>query len=439
MSHSKLVNFPTRRNASLSGLHRDPPSKRRERLIEAGWLEPTDAQTVSSACGFGEACADSMVENVIGIHGLPLAVATNFIINGRPRILPMAVEEPSIVAACSYAARIVSAGGGFSVEADPPIIAAQIQLKHISDLAAAMSRLNQNSEEIVRRANNLIPRMVQRGGGAKDTEVRILDAGMLCVHIHVDCRDAMGANTVNTVAEGLSPFLCELAGAQPGLRILSNYCDRRRVRVRVSIPCEALASEALPDGERVRDGIVEAQTFAELDPYRAVTHNKGVMNGLDAVLVACGNDWRAVESGAHAWAARTGQYRPLTTWTVSSSGDLEGSLELPLAASIVGGAAGVHPGVQLALRMAQATSATDLAGLAASAGLASNLAALKALSTEGIQRGHMALHARRLAAEAGASGEWVDLVAAQLAHEKVFRAERATQVLNELRAQRSLP
>jgi hydroxymethylglutaryl-CoA reductase len=254
------------------------------------------------------------------------------------------------------------------------------------------------------------------------------------VHVLVDCQDAMGANLVNTVAEEVAPLLAERTGAKVGLRILTNLCDRRKVTVGVRVPADALRSSNHPDGAAVRDGVVAAQRFAELDPYRATTHNKGVMNGVDAVLLACGNDWRAVEAGAHAYAARNGRYEPLTRWWAAEDGALAGELTMPLAASTVGGAARNHRGVALSLRMARMERAADLAAIAGAAGLASNLAALRALSTDGIQRGHMALHARRIAAEVGADGDLVDAVAARLSAERTYRPERAAAILADLRA-----
>jgi hydroxymethylglutaryl-CoA reductase len=262
----------------------------------------------------------------------------------------------------------------------------------------------------------------------------VLEATTLVVHLHVDTRDAMGANLVNGVAEALAPRLASLSGGRVGLRILTNLADRRKVYVRCRVPAAALASEAFPDGDAVLRAVLEAHRFAELDRYRAVTHNKGVMNGVDAVLVACGNDWRAVEAGAHAWAARSGVYRPLTRWSRGADGALEGELVMPLATSTVGGAARTHPGVQRVLRLADVRGAVDLALLAGAAGLATNLAALRALSTEGIQKGHMALHARRVAAEAGAKGELVEIVAQRLARERVYRPERAREILEAERA-----
>jgi hydroxymethylglutaryl-CoA reductase len=432
MSDHKVKRLEVRRSSRLSGFYRQSPERRRARLVEARWLAPEEARSFAGVGGFDEACADAMVENVIGLHGLPLGVALNFTVDGRERLVPMAVEEPSIIAAASYAARLCSEAGGFTVEAQPPITTAQVELRDVPSVEGARAVLSDQAPGLLALANGLMPGMCARGGGARELEVRVLDATTLVVHLHVDTRDAMGANLVNSLAEDLAPRLAELSGGRVGLRILTNLADRRKVRVRARVPSRALASEAFPDGEAVRDAILEAQRFAERDVYRAVTHNKGVMNGVDAVLVACGNDWRAVEAGAHAYAARSGTYRPLTSWWKGPEGELDGELELPLATSTVGGAARTHPGVRRALRLAGVTGAVDLAGLAAAAGLATNLSALKALSTEGIQRGHMALHARRVAAEAGASGELVQRVADRLSSERVYRPERAREILAEV-------
>ena len=431
MSDDKVQTLNVKRSSRLSGFYRQTPQSRRTRLVESRWLAPEEAEACAGLGGFDESCADAMVENVIGLHGLPLGVALNFVVNGQDRLLPMSVEEPSIIAAASYAARLCAEGGGFSVAWDAPITTAQVQLLDVPALTAAGSMLRARSAELLAEANGCLGAMCARGGGARELEVRVLDATTLVVHVHVDTRDAMGANLVNGLAERMAPRLAELTGGRVGLKILTNLADRRKVYVRATVPASALASEGFPDGTAVRDAILEAQLFAEMDPYRAVTHNKGVMNGVDAVLVACGNDWRAVEAGAHAYAARSGVYRPLTAWKQGPAGELVGLLEMPLATSTVGGAARTHPGVQRALKLARVTSAVDLAGMAAAAGLATNLAALKALSTEGIQKGHMALHARRVAAEAGAQGELVTIVAERLARERVYRPERAREILAE--------
>ncbi|MBZ4415462.1 hydroxymethylglutaryl-CoA reductase, degradative [Myxococcus sp. RHSTA-1-4] len=429
MSDDRVKTLQVKRTSRLSGFYRQSPERRRARLVEARWVAPDEVESLAGLAGFDEACADAMVENVIGIHGLPLGVALNFVVDGRERLVPMAVEEPSIIAAASYAARLCAEAGGFTVEADPPITTAQVELLDVPSLEEARAALHAHRAFLLAEADALIPAMCERGGGTREIEVRVLDATTLVVHLHIDTRDAMGANCVNSVAEGMAPRLAELTGARPGLKILTNLADRRKVRVRARVPASALVSEGFPDGGAVRDGILAAHRFAELDPYRAVTHNKGVMNGVDAVLVACGNDWRAVEAGAHAWAARSGTYGPLTTWRAGGDGVLEGELFMPLATSTAGGAARTHPGVKRALKLAGVSGALDLAGLAGAAGLATNLAALKALSTEGIQKGHMALHARRVAAEAGAYGELIEIVAERLSRERVYRPERAREIL----------
>jgi hydroxymethylglutaryl-CoA reductase len=429
MSDDKVRALEVKRSSRLTGFYQQSPERRRARLVESRWLAPEDAEACEGLGGFDEACADAMVENVIGLHGLPLGVALNFVVNGKDRLLPMAVEEPSIIAAASYAARLCSEGGGFTVVADPPITTAQIELLEVRSLEQAIAELRTHAPELLEVANALMPAMCARGGGARELEVRTVDATTLVVHLHVDTRDAMGANLVNSLAEDLAPRLAALTGSRAGLKILTNLADRRKVKVSTRVPARALSSERFPDGGMVRDGVLAAQRFAELDVYRAVTHNKGVMNGVDAVLVAFGNDWRAVEAGAHAYAARQGVYRPLTSWWRGPEGELCGELELPLATSTVGGAARSHPGVRRSLKLAGVTEAVDLAGLAAAAGLATNLAALRALSTDGIQKGHMALHARRVAAEAGAQGELVGIIADRLSRERVYRPERAREIL----------
>jgi hydroxymethylglutaryl-CoA reductase len=351
--------------------------------------------------------------------------------NGRDHLAPMVVEEPSVVAAASNAARIVRSGGGFEAEADAPIMISQIQLDEVPEPERACEAIRAHTDELLAMADAAVPGLVKRGGGARGLEVRNLGEGMVVVHVHVDCRDAMGANLVNTVAEQLSLRVQELAGGVIGLRILSNLCDQRKVRVRARIPASALAFDGYP-GEAVRDGIVRASRFAELDPYRAATHNKGIMNGIDAAVIATGNDWRAVEAGAHAYAARNGRYEPLCTWRRGDDGSLVGYLELPLSLGIVGGPARVHPAARFGIRAANIESATELAMLIACVGVASNLAALRALATDGIQRGHMALHARSVAIAAGARGELVERVAAAIHHAGTVTLESAQRVLGEL-------
>ncbi len=387
-----------------------------------------------------EATANHMVENVISVYGLPLGVALNFQVNGRDVLVPMCVEEPSVIAAASNAAKMIREGGGFRAEADEPIMISQVQLTDVPDPEAARRAIDAHADEIIEIANAAYPNLLARGGGTRGVEARILEGataltgGMLAVHLYIDCRDAMGANLVNTIAEAVAPRLAELAAGQVGLRILSNLCDRRCVRVTARIPAAALRS-ANHTGEQVRDGIVSASRFAELDPYRAATHNKGIMNGVDAVVMATGNDWRGVEAGAHAFASRLGKgggYGPLCTWRVGEDGALEGRIELPLAVGTVGGTLRVHPGARLALEILGVQHADQLGMVMAAAGMASNLAALRALATDGIQRGHMSMHARTVALHVGATGELVERVASELAALGDVRADVAAQILARL-------
>jgi len=400
-------------NSRLPGFYKLSVEERRRVAAQALGVDVADLSRALSSGGMDCATADKSVENVIGMYSLPFALGLNVQLNGRDYLAPMVVEEPSVVAAASNAARIVRAGGGFHAETDAPIMIAQVQLDDVRDVAAATAALLAETETILAEANAAVPGLVVRGGGARAIEVRDLGDGMLVVHVLVDCRDAMGANLVNTIAEEVAPRIAHLAGGRIGLRILSNLADRRCVRVTASIPVEALAFEGR-SGESVRDGIVRASRFAEKDPYRAATHNKGVMNGIDAVVIATGNDWRAVEAGAHAYAARNGKYEPLCTWRIGDDGSLVGELAMPLSLGIVGGSIRIHGGARLGLEMSGVQSASELAMLVGCVGMASNLAALRALATDGIQRGHMLLHARTVAIAVGARGEQVEHVAAEI-------------------------
>lgn len=404
----------------LPGFYKLPLSERRRIAAE---VLGVDLQTLEAAVGLGgmdAPRADKMIENVVGIYAMPFALGLNVQMNGRDYLVPMVVEEPSVVAAASNAAKIIRKGGGFEAEVDPPIMIAQVQLDLVPDPEAARARILDARDELLALADRAVPNLIERGGGARGVEVRDLADGWLVVHILVDCRDAMGANLVNTVAEQLSPRLVALSGGRQGLRILSNLSDRRNVKVRCAIPPASLAFDRYR-GDDVRDRIVRASEFAERDPYRASTHNKGIMNGIDPVVIATGNDWRAVEAGAHAYAARDGQYRPLCTWRRGDDGTLVGDLEVPLALGTVGGTLRVHDGARFGLQVAGVESAQELAALAACAGVASNLASLRALATDGIQRGHMALHARTVAIAAGAQGAQVEVVA-----DAIVRAGRVT-------------
>lgn len=380
--------------------------------------------------------ADGMVENVIGTFELPLGVATNFTINGRDHLVPMAVEEPSVVAAASYMARIARDCGGFGASTTAPLMRAQVQILGVTDPEAARLRILAASDELIAAANSRDAVLVGLGGGCREIEVHVFADSprgpMIVAHLIVDVRDAMGANTVNTMAEHVAPRLAELAGGTARLRILSNLADRRLARAWVRVTPDALTTRTL-NGAEVIEGILDAQALAVVDPYRAATHNKGIMNGIDPVIVATGNDWRAIEAGAHAWAARSGRYTSLTTWEKDRDGNLCGTLEIPMAVGIVGGATKTHPLAQKALQIAGVSSAAELARIAVTVGLAQNMAALRALATEGIQRGHMALHARNIAIVAGAEGAEVDAVARELAAEHDVRTERARDILARLR------
>ena len=400
-------------------------------------LTPSDAEALQGGGGLDLARAEQMIENVVGTFALPLGVAANLTVNGRDYLVPMAIEEPSVVAGASYAARLARAGGGFQAESDPAVMIGQMQVLDVPDMEGARVALLDAKARILELANRQDPVLVGLGGGALDLEVRLLDespAGpMLVLHLLVDVRDAMGANAVNTGAEALAPLVQELTGGRVHLRILSNLADHRLARARVRIPAAALATDGY-DGAQVARGVMEAWAFAEADPYRAATHNKGIMNGIDAVVIATGNDWRAVEAGAHAYAAVTGRYAPLSRWVVGEDGALEGSLELPLAVGIVGGATKVHPAARAALRLLGVKSARELAEVIAAVGLAQNLAALRALACEGIQQGHMALHARQVALAAGATGPLVTRIAAQMVQERAVRADRAAALLAKMQA-----
>lgn len=430
----------SQRSSRIPGFYKLSLAERRAKLAALIGLE--EAALVAPL--LDEETANHMVENVVAVYGLPLGIGLNFQINGADYLVPMCVEEPSVIAAASNAARMVREGGGFIAEADAPIMISQVQLDGVPDTVAATVAIDAHAAEIIRHADAAYPSLLARGGGCRGLEVRTLlestarEPGMLAVHLHVDVRDAMGANLVNTIAEAVAPRLGELAGGQVGLRILSNLADRRRVRVSCRVPARCLATET-HTGEEVRDGIAAASRFAELDPYRAATHNKGIMNGVDAVVIATGNDWRGVEAGAHAFAADRGAkggYGPLATWRVADdgTGDLVGQIELPMAVGTVGGTLRVHPGARLGLRILGVERAGDLGIVMAAAGLASNLAALRALGSEGIQKGHMSLHARSLALHVGATGDLVDRVAEELSRLGDVRAEVAQQILERLRS-----
>lgn len=380
-------------SSRIAGFYKKTMSNRVQLIADSGLLSEDSRSHLLAGGGLGTEIADRMSENVIGSHGLPFSLALNFRINDRDVLIPMSVEEPSIVAAASNAARLVRLSGGFVGEAEPSIMTTQIQLDDVPDAASAPAKLDSARESLIDAANRSIPNMVRRGGGCRDLETRVLDvdSGVVVVHLYIDVGNAMGANVVDTVAEAVAPTVRQLIGGEVGLRILSNLPIRRLVRVSARVSNEAVG------GKAAAEGILRASRFASLDPYRAVTHNKGIMNGVDAVAVATGQDWRSIEAGAHAYASINGPYKPLATWTASDDDTLEGRLEMPLAVGTVGGSTQIHPGVRAAFDLMQVENSQDLAVIMGAAGLASNLAALKALAGEGIQHGHMRLHHRKQA------------------------------------------
>jgi hydroxymethylglutaryl-CoA reductase len=407
---------------------------RRAKLAQSAAISIDDLAPYASNGGLDANAADHMVENAIGTHALPLGVALNFIVNGREVLVPMAIEEPSVIAGASFMAKLARASGGFQATSTDPLMIGQMQVINCTSLYEARLKLYENKAELLAEADSIDPVLKKFGGGARDLEVRIIEnspiGAFLVVHLIYDVRDAMGANAVNTACEKLAPHVESITGGHVHLRILSNLADRRLARSRCTISAKELAFDRYK-GEEVRDGILAAYAFAAVDPYRAATHNKGIMNGVDAVVIATGNDWRAIEAGAHVYAARTGKYTSLSTWDSDKDGNLVGVLEMPMAVGIIGGATKVHPAAGAALKLMAVKTARELAEIIVSVGLAQNLAALRALSTEGIQRGHMTLHARQVAIAAGASGDMIEKVAAQLVAEKIVRIDRAEEILKE--------
>ena len=422
-------------SSRITGFHKKTVKERQQDLIDSHLLDSSDIPFIDRG-GIDPALADRMIENVVGVYSLPLGIATNFIINGREVLVPMAVEEPSIVAGASFMARLVREGGGFSAEADEPEMIGQVQILGLQDLSAAEKSLRSRAAEILAAAGEADPVLSRAGGGPRGIEIRKIESSpcgpFLVLHLILDVRDAMGANAVNTACERIAPLVERITGGRVRLRILSNLADRRLARARCTLAVETLAFEGW-SGEAVRDGILEAYAFAAVDPHRAATHNKGIMNGVDAVVVATGNDWRAVEAGAHAYAARSGKYTSLSTWERDAAGRLAGFLEMPVAAGIVGGATRVHPAAKAALKILGVGTARELAEVIVAVGLAQNLAALRALATEGIQHGHMRLHARQVAIAAGASGEAVERIAEQMVAEKAVRTDRAEELVKRIR------
>jgi hydroxymethylglutaryl-CoA reductase len=372
--------------------------------------------------------ADKMVENCVGVLGLPVGLGLNFEVNGKDYVVPMAVEEPSVVAAASNTARIIRSSGGFAANVAESLMIAQVQVLGMDDVSRARAAIEGAEERILHTANRRHPNMVARGGGAKAIEVRRPEADpeMLIVHLLVDCRDAMGANLVNDMAEGVASLIEEISGGRVRLRILSNLADRRLAVARCAIR-EELMRRPGHGGAAVAEGVVEAYRFAAVDPYRAATHNKGIMNGIDAVGIATGNDWRGLEAGAHAYAARNGSYEPLTRWW-RADGHLHGEIELPMAVGTVGGSTRVHPTLRVLRKLLRVDDAKELGMVMAAVGLAQNLGALSALAAEGIQRGHMRLHARSVALAAGVAEDRVEDVASKLVRLNQYSASAAKRI-----------
>ena len=429
----------TTHTSRIPGFYKRPLAERAALVAEWAKLTPAEQTAMLGIGGLNAAQADNMIENAVGVHALPLGIATNFLINGTDYLIPMVIEEPSVVAAVSNAAKLFREGGGFVASSDEPIMIGQIQVLDLEDVYAAAGAVKAQRKKLVQFVNEQIGgSIVERGGGARDVEVRPLPESpggpMLIVHLLYDTRDAMGANAVNTAVEQLAPQIEEITSGRANLRILSNLTDRRKARVEGMIPAKELATPDLR-GDQVVRAMVEAGAFAAVDPYRAATHNNGIMNGIDAVAIATGNDWRALEAGAHAYASRSGQYTSMSQWWQAEDGSLHGTLEIPLAVGIVGGATRVHPAAQVALKILGVQSARQLAEIMVAVGLAQNFAAMRALSTEGIQRGHMRMHARQIAVAAGASGALVARVVQQMIDEDNIRPERARAIVESLKGQ----
>jgi hydroxymethylglutaryl-CoA reductase len=420
------------RTSRIPEFYKKPMEERRRIVAEFAGLTEEEVKLISNFGNLDPEVADRMIENVIGAMSYPLAVAVNFLINGKDYIVPMVIEEPSVVAAASNAARLMRRDGGIRSRATEQLMIGQIQVVKLKAPYYAMALVLEHKDEIVRLANEGHESLLKAGGGARDVEARVVEGPrgpMLVVHLLVDVRDAMGANVVNSMVERVAPLIERITGGRALLRIVSNLADRRLVRSWVKVYKEDVG------GEEVVDAIVDAWAFAAADPYRAVTHNKGIMNGVIAVALATAQDHRAIEAAAHAYAARDGRYKPLSVWEKDADGNLVGYLEMPMPVGVVGGAARVHPVARVALKILGVKSAAELAEVMGAVGLAQNFAALRALATEGIQRGHMELHARNLAMMAGARGELVDKVVEIMVREGKVSFSYAQELVKKLSAE----
>jgi hydroxymethylglutaryl-CoA reductase len=411
--------------SEIKGFYKLPLEERVKIVKEFAHLSPEEVDILTGK-GLDTEQGQRMIENVIGTFELPFGVAVNFRINDTDYLIPMVIEEPSVVAAASNAAKLARPSGGFFTSSTDPVMIGQIQLVGVKSPFLARSQILERKKEIIELANAQDPVLLRFGGGCKDVDVHVLDNGMVITHVLVDCRDAMGANAVNTMAEAVAPFIEEVTGGTVNLRIISNLAKYRLARARVKYLKDII-------GEDTVDGICEAYEFARVDPFRATTHNKGIMNGITAVVLATGNDTRAVESGAHAYASITGRYTSLTQWEKDGNGDLVGTIELPMAVGLVGGATKSHPVARVSIRILGVKTANELGEIMAAVGLAQNFAALRALATEGIQRGHMKLHAKNIAQAAGAAGDLIEKVAKQMVKEGKVRQDRAEEIIKELK------
>jgi hydroxymethylglutaryl-CoA reductase len=423
------------KTSQLTGFYKLNPRERAQLVKDFAGLTDEEVNLLQSTGSLDLDLANRMIENVVGAFPVPLGIAVNFLVNKRDYLIPMAIEEPSVVAAASYAAKMVREGGGFFANSTAQIMIGQIQAVHIKDPHRAKMAIYAAKDEILKKANEQDPMLVSVGGGAKDLEVKVINAQtgpMVITELHVDCRDVMGANAVNTMAEAVAPLIERITHGRVYLRIISNLAVKRLVRAWCTVPKKAVG------GEEVVDGIIEAYAFAAADPYRCATHNKGILNGIIGVVIATCNDHRAVEAGAHAYAAHLGGYRPLSTWEKNEDGDLVGTIQLPMAVGIVGGATRVHPIAKIALKILGVKTASEFGEVLAAVGLAQNLGALRALASEGIQRGHMSLHARNMAIAAGATGELVDLVVERMVSERKIRLDRAKELIDEFKAKGKL-
>ena len=417
-------------NSEIPGFYKLSMKERVALVKKLAGLTDEESGAIADTGGLPAEVADRMIENVIGGITMPMGIAVNFRVNGKDYLVPMALEEPSVVAAASNAAKMARVKGGFTVTDTGPLMIGQIQVVNVPNPEKAKKSLLEKRDEILKKANDQDPLLLSLGGGARELNARVLSTlkgPMVVAELVVNCGDAMGANAVNTMAEAVAPMVEQITGGKVLLRIISNLADRRLVRATATFDKEAIG------GAEAVEGIINAYAFADSDPYRCATHNKGIMNGVVAVGIACGQDIRALEAGAHSYASKTGRYKPLTTYEKDRNGDLVGRLEMPMAVGLVGGASKTHPSAKAAIKILGVTKAVELADVMAAVGLAQNFAALRALATEGIQKGHMKLHAKNVATAAGATGKYVDLVAERMVKERRIRMDRAKEILDELK------